>query len=87
MATERRVRTKWVLRQRYARAADVATMVGAVVGIAVVAAIWPSDPGAWMGRRFVIGAFLIVLALTLGPRLLIKAAWRMMHWRHYEEWG
>ena len=36
MATDRRVRTKWIMRRRYRRLSDIATAVGLFVGLTIV---------------------------------------------------
>lgn len=87
MATDRRIRTKWVMRQRYQRAANIATAVGLVAGVAIVAFIWPHEVGAWRDRRFLLTATLILLLATLGPCLLVKYLWRTIRWRKFEEWS
>jgi len=87
MATERRVRTKWIMRERYRRIANIATLVGLVAGVAILALIWPHETGAWLERKFLLIASFIVLLAALGPRLLVKTLWRMIHWRNFEEWS
>lgn len=87
MATDRRVRTKWIMRRRYKRLSDIATAAGLVAGLAIVALIWPQAAGAWLDRKFLLTSSLVVLLTTLGPRLLVKAAWYVVLWRNYEEWS
>lgn len=84
---EKRVRTFWVVRQRFCAAANIATVVGAVVGVAVVAAVWPQGPEAWLQRTFLLPALLTVLLGAMVPRLLVNAAWRLVQRRNREEWG
>lgn len=87
MATDRRVRTKWMMRRRYKRLADIGTGAGLIAGLAIVALIWPHATGAWLERPFLLTASLAVLLATLAPRLLIKAWWRIVLRRNFEEWG
>lgn len=84
---DRRVRTFWVMRQRYRRAALLATIAGAATGGAVIFAIWPAAPGAWLQRDFLATAAAVLLLGALVPRLLVKTWWRMLRRRNYEEWG
>ena len=87
MATDRRVRTKWIMRRRYRRLSDIATAVGLFAGLTTVALIWPPATGAWLDRKFLLMSSLVVLLTTLGPRLLVKAAWYVVLWRNHEEWS
>jgi hypothetical protein len=87
MATERRVRTKWIMRERYRRIANIVALVGLAAGVAILALIWPHEAGAWLERKFLLTASLIVLLTAMGPPLLVKALWRMVHWRNFEEWS
>lgn len=87
MATDRRVRTKWIMRRRYRRLSDIATGVGLFVGLTIVALIWPHASGAWLDRKFLLMSSFVVLLTTIGPRLLVKAAWYVVLWRNYEEWS
>ena len=84
---ERRVRTFWVMRRRYRRAALLVTVLGAATGLVVVFAIWPSAPGAWQQRGFLAAASALVVLGALLPRLLVTSWWRMLRRRNYEEWG
>lgn len=84
---EKRVRTFWVVRQRFRAAANIATVVGGVIGVAIVAAAWPPGSEAWLQRTFLLPALLTVLLGALVPRLLVNAAWRLVHRHNREEWG
>jgi pilus assembly protein TadC len=75
------------MRQRYRRAADLATLVGAIAGLGVVAARWPALPGAFLQREFLMFAIASILLGALVPRLLVKLWWRMLRRRNHEEWG
>ncbi len=83
----RQVRTFWVMRQRYRRSANMVTVLGALAGLSVVAVIWPTLPGAWQQRDFVVGSIALVALAALVPRLLVKMFWRMLRRRNYEHWG
>lgn len=83
----RQVRTFWVMRQRYRRSANMVTVLGALAGLATLAAIWPTVPVVWLQRDFVAGAIALVVLAALVPRLLVKMYWRMLRRRNYEHWG
>jgi hypothetical protein len=83
---ERRLRTSYVMRKRYQRAAGIVTMMGALAGLAAVAYLTPRGAAHLMQRAFIVQAALIVVASALLPRLLVQLLWRIERRRHREEW-
>lgn len=84
---ERRVRTAWVMRRRFHLAAKVATAVGALLAIIVVAIAVRSVDTTWQSPRFLAGAVGTVLLGAGLPRVAVLAAWRVVRSRHQEDWG
>ena len=82
---EHRVRTFWAALST--RAADLATLAGAIAGCGMVAALWPVAPDAWSQRGFLTVAAATILLGALVPRLLVKTCWRMIRRRKHEEWS
>ena len=83
---ERRLRTSYLMRKRYQRAAGIVTMVGDLAGLAAVAYLAPRGAAHLLQRAFIVQAALIVAASALLPRLLVRLLWRIECWRHREEW-
>lgn len=83
---ERRLRTDWVLRRRWARAASVATVLGAAVGVTLAALLVRAVLAAGHSvDRDVVLAILTILALTsLLPRWIVSRLGRRVRRRHRE---
>jgi hypothetical protein len=84
---ERRVRTAWLVRQRFRRAANLATLAGILLALLLVAAARPATPEGWVQFGFVTGALGVLLVGAVAPRLAVQAVWRVVRWRNHEEWG
>jgi hypothetical protein len=84
---ERRVRTWYVVRRRYRRAARIAAVLGALVALAaVVQAVRSQDPAAAYSPGFLVGSAVLV-AIGFGlPYLTVIALWRWTRNRHAAEW-
>jgi len=84
--THRRLRTRWLLRERYRRAADVATVAGGLAGATVVALTAWDHPG---GAAPIAAPGLLTLVLVwvgggmLVPRLLVRLVWRLHRRRRH----
>ncbi len=84
---DRRVRTFWVVRQRYQRAAWIASGIGGVVGLFLVALILRLDlaDGKLSGGG-VVACIILLVAFTLVPRIVVRLMWRAARRQHYWEW-
>jgi hypothetical protein len=86
---ERRLRTGWILRERWRRATWTATALGAAAGLVVCFLVARSylatghAPGA--GFLAVLGAILALA--TLLPRQIVAALGRRARRRHRLDWG
>ncbi len=84
---DRRVRTFWVVRQRYHRAAWIATGIGGVVGLFLVALIVRLDlADGKLSAGGVVACIIVLAAFILVPRIVVLLMWRVARQRHYWEW-
>lgn len=83
----RRVRTYWLVRERYRRAANIATVVGAATGLALVVAPAVREPPDSLDARTLLAVCLIVLVAALVPRLIVRGLWRVQRARLRERLG
>lgn len=82
MSEERRVRTVWLMRQRYHRMARIAGATGGTVAFAVVGALWFAATSAAQlpGARFYLLSAVVVAAAVWLPYRAVLAWWH--HVRH-----
>ncbi len=84
---ERRVRTWYVVRQRYRRAAWIASAVGVLLALVPVAQTARSDdPSALSSPGFLAGSAILVVIGFVLPWLIVMALWRRTRNRHVSEW-
>lgn len=84
---DRRVRTFWVVRQRYKRAAWIASGIGTVVGLLLAVLVIRLDLADGKLSSGGIAACIILLAaFIIVPRLVVSMMWRSARRRHYWEW-
>ena len=84
---DRRVRTAWLVRQRFRFAANVASGVGVMLAMVLIVAARPATLGGWLQRGFVSGAMGVLLVGAVAPRFAVQAVWRLIRWRNQEDWG
>ena len=84
---ERRVRTSYVMRRRYRRAAWIAALIGALLALVpVIELAWSNDPSALYAPGFLGGSAALVLIGAAVPWLIVTALWRRTRNRHASEW-
>jgi hypothetical protein len=69
-----------------ARAADVATVVGAALALVATGIVTRAADTAWQSPRFLAGAAGTVLLGAALPRIALLAIWRILHSRTHENW-
>jgi hypothetical protein len=84
---ERRIRTAWLMRRRFHLAANLATVVGALLGLIVVGIAMRAADTTWQSPHFLAGAAGTVLLGAALPRVAVLAAWRVVRSRNQEDWG
>ena len=84
---KRRVRTWYVVRQRYRRAAWIASILGTLLALVpVLQTAWSDDPSALSSPGFLAGSAVLVVIGFVLPRLVVMALWRRTRNRHASEW-
>lgn len=84
---ERRVRTSYVMRRRYRRAAWIAALLGALLALVpVIETARSDDPSALYTPGFLAGSAALVLIGAAVPWLIVTALWRRTRNRHASEW-
>lgn len=85
MSEERRVRTIWVLRERYHRMARIAGFAGAALAGLLVGVLWVAATGSAHPptARFYLFAVVFVAAAAYLPRWAVIARWHRVR-RRYE---
>ncbi len=80
----RRLRSYWLIRQRYRHAANLAALLGGASGLFLVMAPTAqgtfASPDAW-------SVVVVVLMAALLPRLFVLWLWRTQRWRLRERLG
>ncbi len=85
---ERRVRTWWVVRERYRRVAWAASVLGGLLGLVPILATLRADgPGALLEPRFVAISVAMVVGGALVPAWAVNAVWRWRRRRNALEWS
>jgi hypothetical protein len=84
---DRRIRTAWLVRQRFRFAANVASSVGLMLALVLIVAARPATLGGWLQLGFASGAMGVLLVGAVAPRLAVQAVWRLIRWRNQEDWG
>ena len=84
---DRRVRTAWLVRQRFRFAANLASAVGLLLALILIVVARPPALAGWFQLGFVSGALGVLLVGAVAPWLAIQAVWRLIRWRNHEEWG
>ncbi len=85
---ERQVRTSWTARRRYQTAGRMSSIIGAAIGLVIVAALAREasmDGGGHMIPRVVVSIG-IILVCSLGPQLVVRSLWRRARRRNFWEW-
>jgi hypothetical protein len=84
-----RIRTVWRVCQRYRRAADLLTLVGALAGVLAVllAGSAAMDGASWLDRDVLVSTGLAACAGGLGMRLLVRCVWRAHRRLRAEQWA
>ena len=70
--------TAWLVRERYRHAAQVAALLGGLVGFVIVLLLaWSRDAGSGASSfDVVLVDIAIILVATLGPPLVVMLLWR-----------
>ncbi len=85
---ERRVRTWWVMRERYRRAAWAASVLGGLLALVPVLATLRADGlDALLEPRFLAISVAMVVAGALVPGWAVNAVWRWRKKRNAVEWS
>lgn len=84
---ERRVRTYWVVRERYRVAANAATVLGALAGVAAVAWLSLREPTPPLDAEWAVATAVLVALAALVPRLVVRGLWRLRRERLRERLG
>lgn len=85
---ERQVRSWWTVRERYRRAAQVASLLGGAAALGLVLlSLKDAGAGALGSPRFLIGSALLLAAGVLAPRWIVNAAWRRRKIRYTHDWS
>ncbi len=85
---ESRLRTSWIVRRRYQRIGRISSIIGAAIGLLIVAALVRDasmDGSGHMVPRIVV-SICIILVCSLGPQLVVRALWRRTRRRNFWEW-
>ena len=84
----KRLRTYYVVRQRYKRARWIAAAVGALVVAVLIAEAFTrlQTAGLPPHKGFYIGAIALLLAGTVVSWLVVEGLWRWARRRHFWEW-
>jgi hypothetical protein len=85
---DKRLRTYFVVRQRYKRARWVAAGSGVLVAaLAIAMAVTRLEvTGFDLDRGFYLGAVVLLLAAAAVPWLIVEGLWRRARWRHFWDW-
>lgn len=86
---ERRVRTFWLMRERYRVASRVAAALGGVAALGLVGATGWRDysAGVPISREFAVQSALLMAAGILIPYVATRLLWRRYRRLHYEDLG
>jgi hypothetical protein len=84
---DRRIRTAWLVRQRFRFAANLASGLGLFLALGLIVAARPPSLEGWLQLGFVSGAIGVLLVGAVAPRLAVQVVWRLIRWRNQEEWG
>jgi hypothetical protein len=84
----KRLRTYYVVRQRYKRARWIAAAVGALVVAVLIAEAFTrlQTAGLPPDKGFYTGAIALLLAGTVVSWLVVEGLWRWARRRHFWEW-
>ncbi len=85
---DRRVRTFWVVRQRYQRAGWIASLVGAIVGLILVTLVVRLDlaDGQGLSGGGLLACAILLAAFAVLPRVVVRLMWRSTRQRHFWDW-
>ena len=85
---KRRVRTVWRSRQRYKSRQRAASLIGLLLAIGIVGVMLSQlgDPAAALQIDFLVRAALVLILLTVGPWLAVRAWWRQVLRRNRYDW-
>jgi pilus assembly protein TadC len=85
---ERRVRTWWVVRERYRRVAWAASALGGFAALLLVLlALRDDGPGALASPGFLGMSLLFLAAGVVVPRWIVNALWRRQKKRNALDWS
>jgi hypothetical protein len=85
---ERRVRTWWVVRERYRRAGWAASVLGGLLGLLpTIATLWSDGPGVLLDPRFLLVSLAMAAAGVLIPAWIVTALWRWQKRRNGVNWS
>jgi pilus assembly protein TadC len=85
---ERRVRTWWVVRERYRRAGWAASVLGGLLALLpILAAVRADGLGALLDPRFLLISLAVVTAGVVVPAWIVSALWRWQKRRNGVNWS
>jgi hypothetical protein len=85
---DKRLRTYFVVRQRYKRARRVAAGGGILVAALAIAMTLtrPEGTGSALDTRFYLDAAVLLLAAAVVPWLIVEGLWQWTRRRHFWDW-
>lgn len=85
---DRRVRTSWIVRQRYQRAAWISSLTGGILGLMLVTLVVRLDlaDGRGLSGGAIVACAVLLAAFTVLPRTLVRMMWHTTRRRHFWDW-